>query len=97
MGQVNFRYHPDTSCLNHLTTFTGIPFKNPSIFSTTPFTRVSRASRLAQAIWGVIKSLLHHLDSSFDLWKTDIAPGSLSYIECLDGQYQIVQTGLIMK
>lgn len=43
---------------------------------------------------GVIKALLGHFDPSFDLWQTDIAPGSMTYIESENGNYKILKTGL---
>lgn len=45
---------------------------------------------------GVVKSLLGHIDSSVDIWKTGVDPGSMTFIEFEAGTYRLLETGLIV-
>jgi alpha-ribazole phosphatase len=45
---------------------------------------------------GVVKTLLGYIDSSIDIWKTGVDPGSMTFIEYKDGNYSLLNTGLLV-
>ncbi len=45
---------------------------------------------------GVVKTMLGYIDSSIDIWKTGVDPGSMTFIKFADGNYKLLETGLLV-
>ncbi len=45
---------------------------------------------------GVVKAMLGCIDSSIDIWKTGVDPGSMTFIEYKDGNCRLLKIGLLV-
>ena len=59
-------------------------------------TRQHHGTVLVVTHGGVIKAFLGQIDSSVDIWKTAIDPGSMTFIQYSQGIYTTLDTGLVV-